>query len=336
VRRRPVVLLLAILGALAVATGAAADNYGFTPVEPASPNAERISDAYNFVSIFTFGVFLVVFGLLGVFIFRYRNRGRPRDLDGPQIRGNTNLELLWTIVPVLVLVAIGSFVFYKLPGIKDVPPASASPGGERIEIRVEGHQFYWRFVYPNGVVSMDEFVVPVNRVARLEITAPENDVIHSWWVPALGGKLDAIPGKTNVNWFLGTRTGVFRGQCGEFCGLKHAEMRASAIVVSEDEYEEWLDRQARPEVLGRNSFEASCAKCHGLEGQGGYGPPLQNNAILDDDDAIRLVMTEGRNRMPPVASDWNDEQIDATIDYLQRTFGSDSGSGDEGDDGDQG
>ena len=109
-------------------------------------------------------------------------------MDGAQVHGNTNLELAWTVAPVLILVAIGSFIFYKLPGIEDVPAA------DRVEVAVEGHQYYWNFIYPNGVIAVDRLRAPVGQTTRLEVTAPDYDVIHSWWIPALGGKFDAIPG----------------------------------------------------------------------------------------------------------------------------------------------
>src|SRR6202011_3827070 len=118
------------------------------------------------------------------------------------------LELIWTAIPVLILAAIASFVFYKLGGI-DNPPAKAA--GPPLKVRVEGHQFYWRFVYPNGAVAVNELRAPAGRVVDLTITAPPNDVAHSWWIPSLGGKLDAIPGKVNHTFFGPTPPGVYQG-----------------------------------------------------------------------------------------------------------------------------
>ena len=99
----------------------------------------------------------------------------------------------------LVLVAIGTFVFWKLPGIQDVPSADAAGG--RVDVQVKGYRYYWNFTYPNGVIAVDKLRAPVGQNVRLEVTAPDFDVIHSWWIPALGGKFDAIPGVTNETWF---------------------------------------------------------------------------------------------------------------------------------------
>ena len=173
---------------------ALAGNGGIAPPEPASPSAERIRDAYWIVLGFSGAIFVLVEGALLLFIVRYRSRGRAREVEGPQVVGHHRLEILWTVVPVLILVAIGSFVFYKLPGVTNTPDANAA--GDKIQIKVEGRQFYWRYVYPNGRVAVNELRVPVGRVIELELTAPVHDVIHSWWVPRLAGKKDAIPGKS--------------------------------------------------------------------------------------------------------------------------------------------
>ena len=126
-----------MLCALALSGAAFAAEPGFTPVEPASPNAEGIKESYYWVAIFTGAIFVLVQGALVWFIVRYRADRRTREMDGAQVHGNTNLELAWTVAPVLVLVAIGSFVFYKLPGIENVPAA------DRVEVSVKGYRYYW-------------------------------------------------------------------------------------------------------------------------------------------------------------------------------------------------
>ena len=127
---------MVVLWALALSGAAFAGDGGITPYEPASPNAEGIRESYLWVAIFTGAIFLLVQGTLIWFIVRYRARNRARAEDGAQVHGNTNLELAWTVAPVLILAAIGSFVFYKLPGIQDVPSASAQGG--RVDVEVEG------------------------------------------------------------------------------------------------------------------------------------------------------------------------------------------------------
>ena len=180
-RRKLPSFVLALLVALATAGVAAAANGGFTPVTPHSPNAAQINDAYYLILGFTAVIFLLVEGLLVVFIVKYRSRGRSRAVEGAQVHGHTRLELIWTVLPVAILAVIAAFVFYELPGIDREPAAATNP----IPITVEGHQFYWQFDYPNGARSIGKLVVPAGAVVDLKVRS--FDVIHSWWIAALGG-----------------------------------------------------------------------------------------------------------------------------------------------------
>lgn len=316
-RPRPLLLIgLSVVSVLAAAGGALAANGGFTPVEPASPNAKRIEDSYYLILGLTAFVFVVVEAALILFIVRFRSRGRSRDVEGPQIRGNTNLEIAWTVAPVLILAAIAAFVFYKLPGIEDVPAARA--GGDPVEIRVVGHQFYWQFEYPDGQISIDRLVVPVGQVVSLEVVSP--DVAHSWWIPALGGKIDALPGRTNHTWFRADRPGVYRGRCAELCGLEHASMKAQVEVVSRARYRRFLTQHApASRTVAEEAFVGVCAKCHGPQGEGDYGPPLVGRTYQLAD--IKDLLLNGRRRMPAVGKGWSDAQIAALVRYLQSKYG---------------
>ena len=160
-----------------------------------TPNAERIRDLWWIVLGITGVIFVIVEATLVMFVVEYRSRGAPAEEEGPQIRGHTRLELIWTVIPVLILVVIIGVVFYKLPGIKDVPGANAA--GAKMTVRSRGASSTGIYTYPNGAISVNELRLPTGRSVDLEITAPVNDVIHSWWVPALAGKMDAIPGKVN-------------------------------------------------------------------------------------------------------------------------------------------
>jgi cytochrome c oxidase subunit 2 len=319
--RRKTLVLVSILGAaLAFGSVAYAANGGFAPPTPHSPNAKGIADAYAWIAIFTGAVFVLVEGALIWFIVKYRRRGRPRTLEGPQIHGATRLELIWTAIPVLILAAIAAFIFYKLPGIQDVPKAQAQGGP--LNVRVDAHQFYWKFTYPNGAVSINDMYVPVDRVVEVDIHS--QDVDHSWWVPALGGKFDAIPGHTNHTWFKAEQAGTYRGQCGEFCGVFHEAMRAHVIAQSLSDYEAFLAAASDPQVLGRHEWEGVCAQCHGLNGAGGYGPNIQSNATLVSPDALRTLLTQGLNRaapvssyMPPVGKGWTDPQFTALMAFVK-------------------
>jgi cytochrome c oxidase subunit 2 len=322
VRRKTTVLVLALGAALAFVAVAYAGNGGVAPVKPESPNAERINQTYAWIAIFTGVIFVVVEGALLWFVFRYRRRGRPRNVEGPQIHGATRLELIWTAVPVLILAVIAGFIFYKLPGIQDIPAAKAEGGP--LEIRVDAHQFYWQFTYPNGAVSIDEMRAPVGRTVRVSIHSA--DVDHSWWVPALGGKFDAIPRHPTETWFKAQRIGTYRGTCGEFCGALHAQMEAFVKVESPAEYRRWVSSEA-PQQLGRSEWVGVCAKCHGPQGQGGYGPAIANSALLTQTQGLRLLLLHGQNRiaptanyMPPVGRGWTNRQFDALTAYMKENI----------------
>jgi cytochrome c oxidase subunit II len=291
----------------------------FAPVAPESPNAEGIRDSWLFVSIFVGTIFLLVEGLLVAFIWKYRRQKRGRFEDAAQVHGATKLELAWTAGPVVVLFLIAAFVFIELPGIKDVPEATA--GEEQLTVEVRGRQFSWQYEYPNGVVAVDHMRAPVGVPVRLEVTAPETDVIHSWWIPSLGGKIDAIPGTTNETWFQARNEGTYTGQCAELCGLEHALMLASVEVLSQGEFDAWLEsRLAEQEAgsgeLGRETWEGVCAKCHGPEGEGGIGPRIAGSPTLTDVQDLESLVRAGHGEMPAVGAGWSDTQIEMLVDYL--------------------
>ena len=309
--------------ALATAGVAAAANGGFTPQHAHSPNAHHINSAYYLVLGFTAAIFLIVETALVVFVWRYRSRGRGREIEGVQVHGHTRLELMWTAAPVIILFVIGGFVFWQLPKISDVPTANAS---DRLNITVEGHQFYWQFDYPNGARSIGDLHVPAGKVVYLTITSP--DVAHSWWIPQLGGKTDAIPGKTNHTWFKADREGTYLGQCAEFCGLYHEAMHATVIATSDAAYQSWLEGAASAD-LGRAEFQGVCATCHGMQGQGGYGPALDVNPIVTQPAGLAPIVRNGRGKMPPVGATWTKNQMDALLAYLKKNVykGASAGGG---------
>jgi cytochrome c oxidase subunit II len=304
---------LATVG-LTIVASAAAGNGGLGPPSGDSPNATRIASAYWFIFAFTGAIFLLVAGLLITFIVRYRSRGRAREVEGAQVHGHTRLELIWTVIPVLILVAIASFVFYKLPGINDVP-ASAQ---DRLNVTVDAHQFYWQFTYPNGEISINELHVPVNEVVYLTLNA--DDVIHSFWVPQLAGKTDAIPGRENHMWFQALHAGTYKGNCAELCGLYHAKMPITVVAEPLAAYRRFLS-SLRPN-LGKSEF-AVCETCHGEGGKGGYGPALAGNPLVLQPVGLRKIVREGRvgrGVMPPVGRDWTPEQMRALVVYLRQNF----------------
>jgi cytochrome c oxidase subunit 2 len=312
------VLLLSLLALLA-APFALAQGGSFTPVTPESPNADGIKDSYIFVSIFVLAIFLLVEGLLIAFIVKYRRKKRPRYEDGAPIHGSSKLEIAWTTFPVVILFLIGAFVFWEMPGITDPPEAEA---GDRLEIRVVGSRYHWQFEYPNGAISIDHMRAPAGIPVLLEVTAPDEDVIHSWWIPALGGKIDAIPGQVNETWFQAKNTGIYKGQCAELCGLEHASMTAQVEVMPQAEFDAWLEQRSAEQAagsggLGEEMWAGVCAKCHGFEGQGGIGRPIAGSATLKDPEALETLVRNGRRTMPAVGAGWTTEQIESLASYLE-------------------
>jgi cytochrome c oxidase subunit 2 len=315
VRRKLPSLVLAVLVALATAGVAAAGNGGFAPVPPASPNATHIQHAYYLVLGFTAAIFLLVEALLVVFIWKYRSRGRPRAVEGAQVYGHTRLELIWTVFPVVILAVIAGFVFYELPNI-DSAPAAADP----IHVTVEGHQYYWQFDYtdsPDRARSIGTLHVPAGAVVDLKVVSP--DVIHSWWIPALGGKIQAIPGRNNHIWFQ-AQPGSYDGQCAELCGVFHASMHATVQAESQRAYRHYL--ATWHETIGKQIWNGVCATCHGNLGEGGYGPAIASNSLLVQPNALAGILRNGftgtQGAMPPVGDTWSPDEINALAAYVKK------------------
>jgi cytochrome c oxidase subunit II len=254
-------LAAALLALLVAAPSALADT--FTPESGGSPNADDIDTLYKITLYVAIVIFLIVEGTLIWSLVRYRKR--RSGPDAVQIRGNTPLELGWTVAAALILVVLTVVTFLYLPNIEN-PPESGPEGLQASQTRfasidqppppngrpylrigVNGQQYIWRFDYPGKrkLFSYHTLVVPVDTTVVLEVTA--SDVIHSWWIPKLGGKVDGVPGHVNETWFKIPADQVgktFDGQCAELCGYNHADMRATVKAVSPTEYESWADQQA--------------------------------------------------------------------------------------------
>ncbi len=245
------------MGASLVLAGSAFAG-AFVPESGGSPNADRIATLYKLIAILALIVFAAVEGALVWAFFKFKAK---KGAVAAQIHGNTRLEIGWTVGAAAILVFLVVVTFVELPAIKD-PPATGRnglqfasqaiyastdqptpPDGKALKIVVDGQQYVWRYQYPGkeGVFSYTEMVVPSDTTVVLDITA--DDVNHSWWIPKLGGKMDAIPGYTNHTWFK-ARPGTYRGQCAELCGRNHANMLAQVRVVSPDAYQRWYDGQA--------------------------------------------------------------------------------------------
>ena len=156
--------------------------------------------------------------------------------------------------------------------------------------------------------------LPVGRSTRFFIHT--QDVNHSWWIPELGGKTDAIAGKVNTTWYKPDSVGIYIGQCAEFCGTFHERMLASAAVEDQSTYDSFV-QSGWKQSLGRSEWEGVCAKCHGLAGQGDYGPAINQNPLLTQQAGLTELVRHGRGRMPAVGNDWTPQQMKALIDYVK-------------------
>jgi cytochrome c oxidase subunit II len=263
-RRRKVlvVLVLAVGGALLLPAVASA-NF-ITPKAGGSPNANQIASLYKIVLYIAAVVFVIVEGALVYSVIRFRAR---KNRVAAQIHGNTRLEIGWTIAAALILVVLTVVTFAKLPSIINPPNSSTSatfltaqvtqpspPNGKKLTVCIQGRQYIWRYTYGNGCLnfafarklpySYQEMVVPADATVILDIQS--TDVIHSWWVPSLGGKVDAVPGYTTYTWFKAPHAGaLYHGQCAQLCGRQHAFMTALVKVVTPAQYQQWLAAQSQ-------------------------------------------------------------------------------------------
>jgi cytochrome c oxidase subunit 2 len=235
-----------------------------------SPNANQIDSLWKILLYMAAFVFVIVEGALVYSLYRFRAK---RGAVAAQIHGNTRLEIGWTVAAALLLVVLTVVTFVKLPSIINPPNSDADglvlsasltqptpPNGKKLTVCIQGRQYIWRYTYGDGCLN-DAFTnklpysyttmeVPEHTTVVLKIQS--NDVIHSWWVPSLGGKVDAVPGYTTYTWFKALHTGNFRGQCAQLCGTNHAAMIAYVKVVTPAQYASWVKTQGQ-EITTANS-----------------------------------------------------------------------------------
>ncbi len=254
-------LALALGGSLVLAPSALA--HLLTPKSGGSPNANQIASLYKVILYVAAVVFVIVESALLYSVYKFRAK---KGAVAAQIHGNTRLEIGWTVAAGLILVVLTVVTFVKLPSILNPPSSDASglvlsaslteptpPNGKKLTVCVTGRQYIWRYTYGSQCAnnafsaklpfSYQQMEVPANTTVVLVIQS--TDVIHSWWVPSLGGKVDAVPGYTTYTWFKAPHAGaLYRGQCAELCGRNHAAMTALVKVVTPAQYSEWLTQQA--------------------------------------------------------------------------------------------
>jgi cytochrome c oxidase subunit 2 len=272
-RRR---LLRGALG-LTLALGGCAWDTPMSTIVPRSDFARAILHVYGIITWVSLGIGLLVGVALAWVIVRFRERPGTAALP-TQIRGHSLLEISWTIAPAIVLLVIA------IPTIQVIFRTQAAPPRDALEVTVRGHQWWWEFQYPAlQIATANELHVPAGQPVALVLDGP--DVIHSFWVPQLGGKRDVVPGRLNRLTFTAETPGEYRGQCAEFCGVSHANMGMRVIVDGPDAFARWVAAQkveppeppAGPAADGKAIFaQSACVGCHTIRGvsSGALGPDL--------------------------------------------------------------
>ena len=300
----PVFLLSVLVFVSSCSSGAELDT--LKPKGPTSRSIDALSDPVFLIAGI---VFLIIFGGTALLWIRFRD-DHSDDEFPEQVHGNFNLEILWTLIPTLILAGVAVFTLITLSEINDSDNnvMALSVDGQSVswepEVVVVGQQWWWEYRYyldglegvdlsdarnlpPADIVTSTQMVIPTGEEIELKITS--RDVIHSHWIPALNGKRDAVPGRVSPWKIEADEPGVYFGQCTEFCGLSHARMRMQVVAMEPDEFQEWVNQQSESanepkietEKRGLEIFESLCARCHvinGVNDQTSKGADLVSNA----------------------------------------------------------
>jgi cytochrome c oxidase subunit 2 len=340
-----------LAGCAVLVAGCATKNLPQSALDPAGPVARAEDDLWELVLTIAVGVFILVQGVLVYALIRFRSHGRRDEPLPRQVAGNTRLEVLWTVIPALILVGVA------IPTVSTIFRLAQDPGEEALQVRVIGKQYWWEFEYDLGegppVVTATDMHIPAGRPVYLTMVAQDaqipntpGGVIHSFWIPRLAGKQDVVPGHERRMTIQADEPGIYPGQCAEFCGLSHANMRMRVIAHTPEEFQRWVDDWREPLApptglaeQGRAEFVAAqCIACHAIndfESVGGtpadirVGPDLTGFADRELFIGAMLPNTEENLRawlrnpqavkpgaqMPNV--NLSPQQIDQLVTYLQ-------------------
>ena len=325
-RTRGAFLALSALLVLTV-SGCTPDMESFNTV---TDRGDDVRWLLNLSFVLSFIVMAIVFGILIYSMLKFRNR-QPSEREG-----NTKLEIFWTATPAALLVVLFIFSIQTMNSV-----SKEHDDDDALHVVVTGNQWWWSFEYPElGITTANELYVPTDRPITLELKS--NDVVHSFWVPQIGWKLDMIPGRTNEMHFTVDTEGEYDGACTEFCGAQHAWMRIKIVATSTSDFDTWSARESQPASEpssliardGRDTFMlVSCAACHtisGTEAQGQVGPDLTHfgsrdtigGGVLENTpENLEAWLRDPQGIKPGVVmpgfDELTDEQIAALIAYLE-------------------
>jgi cytochrome c oxidase subunit II len=248
------------------------------------PDARQVDRLWDLVFPIATVVFILVNALIIYVIVKFRARS---DDDQPvQVHGNAKAEIGWTIAPALILAVIGVFTVVTVFDIN-----KRADGAEVLQVKVIGHQWWWEYEYPEeDIITANELVIPAGRQVQLEMTSA--DVVHSFWPPKLAGKVDVVPGRINYMTIQADKPGDYSGQCAEYCGLSHANMRLRVIAYSPEDFEDWVANQQRPAVAAPTTTTTTAPA------SGSSTAPVVETAIgedpeLDQANGAELFITKG-------------------------------------------
>jgi cytochrome c oxidase subunit II len=305
---------------------------------PESTPAKAIVDLSVLVLSITAVIFVVVATLLVYAIVRFRATPANADREPAQVYGSTQIELAWTIMPILVVLVLFAATARVIHAIQD-----ASPPSTALDVTVIGHQFWWEYRYPAlGVVTANELHIPVSDPSRPRptfLTLLSADTDHSFWIPQLAGKTDLIPNRVNQLWMDPHRPGIFLGQCAQYCGTQHAKMLQRVAVDTPDAFDAWIRAQLKPAMedesaaSGRRVFETTaCINCHAVRGtpaNGRFGPDLTHlmsratigsGAAENTPENLRLWLKDPDAIKPGSlmpAMQLSEAELDALVRYMQ-------------------
>lgn len=315
-------------------TRALAQPGGFPSIfDPLSRPADEIHTLSLLVLGVCAAILVVVAGLLVYAIVRFRARPGEPDGEPPQVYGSNQIELAWTVVPLLIVFVLFLVTTRTLIAVESAAP----PPDGALDVRVIGHQWWWEFRYPGqGIVTANELHVPAGVATYL--TLESADVVHSFWVPQLNGKTDVIPNRVNRMWIAPREPGLYVGQCAEYCGTQHARMLLRVIAHPPEAFAAWVAQQQQPAVddpaghAGRAVFEATaCVNCHTVQGTnaaGIFGPDLTHlmsratiaaGAAPNTPEALRAWITNPDTIKPGAlmpAMQLDDAAIEQLVAYL--------------------
>jgi cytochrome c oxidase subunit 2 len=304
--------------------------------KPVTTPAAEVFDISMLALAVTGGIFVVVAGLLIYTLIRFRRRRDDDRQEPPQVYGSVQIEAAWTVLPILIVFVLVMVTARVVASVEDAkPPANA------LHATVIGHQWWWEIRYPSlGIVTANELNIPEaggNRQPTF-LTLESVDVAHSFWIPQLGGKMDAIPNRDNEMWMDPRETGVFLGNCAEYCGTQHANMLIRVVVRPKSEFAQWAAAQeaapaSDPSLSAeREEFESlSCVNCHAVKGTaavGTFGPDLSHlmsrttlasGMIPNTKENLRAWIKDPQEIKPGCQMpnmQLSDAQLDAVVAYL--------------------